>query len=146
MSRVQRLSEQLRREVAEALRLKVRDPRVIDVVVTGAEVAPDLTLGKVFVQLSPDAAERKRQLQGLDAATPFIRGILAREMPVRRIPELRFIRDDTLRSARRIEDILRDVLPASEAATEGAEPPRGDAEPRRDGIDPPRDGHGDGEA
>jgi len=114
MSRIQRLNEQFRREVAEALRLKVRDPRVDGVVVTGAEVTSDLFSAKIFVQMSEEQAIRDRQRKGLEAATPYIKGVLGSTLTLRRVPDLRFVRDDTLHSAQRIEDLLRSVLPEDE--------------------------------
>ena len=47
---------------------------------------------------------------------PYIRGILGRTLTLRRVPELRFVRDDTLGQAQRIEALLREVRP-----TEGEE-------------------------
>lgn len=131
MSRIRRVGEQVRRVIAEALRTRVRDPRVVGVVVTGAEVTADLSLARVFVQLSAAPHERQQERAGLEAVTPFLRGILAKEMPVRRVPELRFVHDQTLQSAQRIEDLLRDVLPEDD--TDPSEPGEPSHEGSRDG-------------
>lgn len=112
MSRIERLNQQFRREVAEILRTRVRDPRILGVAVTGARVTSDLYSAKILVQLSADGVERAQQEQGLEAATPYIRGILGRTLTLRRVPELRFVRDDTLGQAQRIEALLREVRPA----------------------------------
>ena len=109
--RIDRLNEQLRREVAEALRRQVRDPRVAGVTVTGARTSPDLDLARVFVRLSPDEREARDQLEGLVAASPFLRTILGRSLRLRRVPELRFVQDSTQESAARIEELLRSVRP-----------------------------------
>lgn len=122
MSRIERLNQQFRREVAEILRTRVRDPRILGVAVTGARVTSDLYSAKILVQLSADGAERAQQEKGLDAATPYIRGILGRTLTLRRVPEIRFVRDDTLGQAQRIEALLREVRPTEpeEADAEGA--------------------------
>lgn len=111
MSRIARLNEQFRREVSEIIRTRVRDPRVGGVVVTGAEVTTDLFSAKILVQLSSDTGERDQQVIGLEKATPFIRGALGRTLTLRRVPEIRFISDDTLANANRIEELLREVRP-----------------------------------
>lgn len=114
MSRVERLNQQFRREVAEILRTRVRDPRTLGVAVTGARVTSDLFSAKILVHLSADADERREQRKGLEKATPFIRGVLGRTLTLRRVPEITFVPDETLGKAQRIEELLRQVRPDPE--------------------------------
>lgn len=109
--RLPRLNEQMRRDIAEILRTRVRDPRVAAVSVTGVSVTPDLTLARVHVRLPGDGEERKAALAGLEAAAPFIRREVGQGMRIRRVPELRFQEDATREHASRIEEILREVTP-----------------------------------
>ena len=51
--------------------------------------------------------ERREALQGLEAGASFIRRELAAVLHIRRIPELRFLEDETLAKANRIEEILQ---------------------------------------
>lgn len=111
--RVERLNEQLKREIARILRREVRDPRVGTPTVTGVEVTPDLWSAKVHVRLGGAEEDRREALQGLEAAAPFIRRELGKDLHVRRVPELDFQEDRTLESALRIEEILDDVRPES---------------------------------
>jgi ribosome-binding factor A len=119
--RIPRLNEQLRREVSEILAREVRDPRVGLVIVTGAEVTPDLWVAKIYVQLTGDTAEKEQTLAGLEAAASFVRIALGRRLHLRRIPEIRFLEDLTLERASRIEQILDEVLPHDAEAAEDAE-------------------------
>jgi ribosome-binding factor A len=120
--RVQRVGEQLKREISQVLRTQVHDPRVSGVTVTGVEVSPDLTFARVWVQLSGDDERRRTALEGLSAAAPFVRRQLGSVLRVRRIPELDFQRDQTLERALRIEALLREVTPGEERSqTEGAD-------------------------
>ncbi len=107
--RIDRINEQLRRELSQIVVGEVRDPRVGPLTVTRVTTAPDLTLAKVYVQLVGDDEERKETLAGLRAATPFIRTALGQRVPMRRVPELRFEPDRNLEHALRIEELLRDV-------------------------------------
>lgn len=112
MSRRQtRLNEQLKREIAEIVRWEVADPRVGPAAVTGAEVAPDLTSARVFVALIGDDEERRQSLEGLEAAAPYIRSQLAQRLDLRRTPVLRFLPDETMDRAARIEELLAEVEP-----------------------------------
>ncbi len=130
--RIARLNEQFRRELAELLLREVRDPRVAGVTVTGVEVSADLSYAKVFVRVPPDPVAAAEVMAGLQAAAPFLRRSLGRGLHVRKVPELRFVPDETLERAQRIERILSDVLPdvAAEAdAAQGPAPAPGDASP-----------------
>lgn len=109
--RLPRLNEQMKRDIAETLRTQVRDPRVTGVTVTSVQVTPDLTLARVRVQVPSDPEERKAAFVGLEASAPFIRRTVGQGMRIRRMPELRFLEDESLDHAARIEAILRDVVP-----------------------------------
>jgi ribosome-binding factor A len=116
--RVQRVGEQLKREISSVLRSDVHDPRVAGVTITSVDVSPDLTFARVWVQLAGEEERRKTALQGLAAAAPFVRRQLGQLMRVRRIPELDFQEDPTLARAMRIEALLREVAPPADAPSE----------------------------
>lgn len=107
--RIKRVNEQLKREISRLIVGEVKDPRVGSVTVTRVSAAPDLTLARVFVQLMGDEAERAETLEGLKAATPFLRTALGQRIRMRRVPELRFERDASLEHAMRIEELLADA-------------------------------------
>ena len=48
-------------------------------------------------------------MEGLAAASNFIRRELGSMLHIRRVPELRFLEDETLDQANRIEEILREI-------------------------------------
>ncbi len=105
-----RLGEQLRRELSVKIG-SLRDPDVGPVTVMGVEVTADLWLARVFVETHGSAADQARTLEALRRSAPFLRSRLARELRIRRMPELRFMRDSSGETGRRIEAILREVLP-----------------------------------
>ncbi len=108
--RLARLNEQLKREVSELVLRKVRDPRVGLVTITSVEVAGDLGSARVYVRRQNPNDELSESLAGLEAAAPFLSRELGRSLHLRRVPELRFQQDHSLDQARRIEEILSDVL------------------------------------
>ena len=119
--RVVRLNEQLKRELSELIRTQVRDPRVGVVTVTAVEIASDLGSARVFIRIIGDEAEFQETLAGLDAAAPFLRGLLGRLLHIRRIPELRFREDRSMEHARRIEKLLSEVVVPEEETVEEAD-------------------------
>ncbi|HSW30734.1 MAG TPA: 30S ribosome-binding factor RbfA [Longimicrobiales bacterium] len=124
--RIARLNEQLKREIAELVRTDVRDPRVGLVSVTAVQVATDLGSARVFVRVLGGDRGRVESLEGLVAAAPFLRRALGQILHIRRIPELRFEEDRTMEHARRIEQILSEVLPGAPGT--GREPDGGAGE------------------
>ncbi len=125
--RLARLNEQLKRELSELIRSEVRDPRVGIVTITGVDTARDLGSARIFVRAVNDDA-LPEMLEGLHAAAPFLRSRLGQFLHIRKVPELRFQADRSLEGARRIEEVLSEVLP------DGDEPPgEGDADAPADG-------------
>jgi ribosome-binding factor A len=117
--RLERLNEQLRREISQIVMAEVQDPRVGALSVTRVSAAPDLTLARVYVQLTGGESERKDTLAGLTAATPFIRVTLGQRLEMRRVPELRFEPDRNLEHALRIEQLLQESAPPSAPEGDG---------------------------
>lgn len=127
--RLARVNEQLKREISRILRRDVHDPRVGIVVVTGVEVTGDLSLARVYVRPTGEEKDWSGMMEGLEAAAPYVRRELGKDLHLRKIPELDFREDRTLERAMRIERILDDVLPddeerdeEGEGASEGEEP------------------------
>ena len=117
-----RLGQQLLREISLKIRHSVRDPEVGELSVTGVDVGADLWLARVYVAPHGSPGEQERTMAALARAAPFLRSALGRELHIRRMPELRFERDESVAAATRIDDILREVLPGDSLA----EAPSGD--------------------
>lgn len=109
--RLQRVNEQLKREISRILRREVHDPRVGLVLVTGVDTSGDLSVASVYVRPTGEEKEWDAMMEGLEAAAPFVRRELAQDLDLHKVPELRFREDHTLEKAMRIERILDEVLP-----------------------------------
>jgi ribosome-binding factor A len=107
--RVARLNEQLKRELTTLLQFEVKDPRIGPSTVTDVEVSPDLYHAKVFVAVRGGEEERKSALEGLRAASGYLRTEIGRRMRIRRAPELHFTLDNTLDHAMHIERLLQEA-------------------------------------
>jgi ribosome-binding factor A len=96
--RVERVASLIRKEISELLSTGIRDGRVHQgmVSITSVEVAGDLQHCKIFVSVYGTEEERRQALEGLKAATPFVRGELGRRLQLRRTPEVVFQLDRSL--------------------------------------------------
>jgi ribosome-binding factor A len=133
--RTARLNEQLKRELSGLISRKLRDPRVGGVLITDVRVTPDLWLARVFFRPHGGGMDPDEALHGLEAASGFLRRELGRALRIRRIPELRFLHDETLDSASRIENLLRELRNEEKTGGEGAEDGREGPEDVRVGDD-----------
>lgn len=130
--RIERLNEQLKRELATLILSGLRDPRVQGATVTAVRTTPDLNLARVLVRLTGSDAEKREILAGLERAAPFLRRALGRELHIRRVPELAFQEDVSQQRADRIEELLAEVRPEGgwdDEVGEGGEPPDDPAAP-----------------
>jgi ribosome-binding factor A len=109
--RTERIAEQIQSEVARVLRSETTDPRIGLVTITRVDVAPDLSHALVFwsALASEDPQAIERIEAGLESAAPFLRRRLAQELPLRRMPELRFRFDPSLALGSRTLRVLREI-------------------------------------
>ena len=107
--RTARLNELLREIIAEALD-RLDDDRLQLVTVTAVDVDADLKRATVYVAaIDPDADEEV--LEALAEERHRLQGAVAREARIKRTPELVFQVDDVLRTAERIDELLREHPP-----------------------------------
>ena len=105
-TRGQRLAEQIRRELADLLRLEVKDPRVRMVSLTDVALSPDYAHARIyFTTLSTPDLLRETQL-GLDHAAGFLRRELARRIRLHHIPELHFEHDASVERGERLSRLI----------------------------------------
>jgi ribosome-binding factor A len=97
------------RDLGELLR-EVKDPRVQGatlITVTHVKVSDDLSTARVMVSVIAD--DRGGVMKGLSKAAGFLQGRIGKRMAAKKVPELRFVLDDTEERAGRVDQILREI-------------------------------------
>ena len=109
--RVERVAALIRREISELLISGIRDERVHQgmVSITSVEVSGDLQHCKVFVSVLSDAKARTEVMDGLQAASGFLRGELGRRLQMRRAPEVVFQLDRGLEKGTSVLHLLGEL-------------------------------------
>ena len=103
-ARTDRIAEQVRRELAELIRLEVKDPRVKKVTLTGVEVTNDQAHAKVYyTSLDGDSPELSK---GLERASGFLRSQLAHAMKLRITPQLHFLYDASVERGAHLSQLI----------------------------------------
>ena len=106
--RTDRVGEEFREILAEEI-LKLKDPRVGFVTVTGVDVSPDLRHAAVFYTALGEEADRKSTRAGLESAKGHLRQVIGSQVRLKFLPDLTFHQDDTEERAGRVEDLLRQL-------------------------------------
>lgn len=109
-SRSQRVAEQIRRELAELIRLEVKDPRVGFITLTDVEVTPDYAHAKVFFTSMQGEEGLDEILRGLRRASGFLRRELGRRVRIHTLPELHFHYDASVERGSRLSRLIDEVV------------------------------------
>jgi len=103
-ARVDRIAEQIQRELAQLIRLEVKDPRVKMVTLTGVEVTRDHAHAKVFYT-SLDG-DNPSLLEGLERCAGFLRSQLSHAMKLRITPQLHFVYDASVERGAHLSQLI----------------------------------------
>ena len=104
-----RINAEVMRELSVAIR-DLKDPRVSPMTsVTGAEVTPDLQYGKVYISVLGSEESLAKTMEGLKAASGFLRRELAQTVNLRHTPELQFVADHSIMYGAHMDELIRKV-------------------------------------
>jgi ribosome-binding factor A len=111
--RMRRVNEAVRQVLSEAVG-ELKDPRIGFVTVTGVDTSADLRQARVYVSVLGSVAARDESLAGLSAAHGVLQGRLARELRLKRTPQLAFEYDPTVERGVRMTKLIDELAPDDE--------------------------------
>jgi len=111
--RMRRVNESVRQVLAEALP-ELKDPRIGLVTVTGVDTATDLRHATVWVSVLGSPRKRRATLAGLAAAHGLLQARLARELRMKRTPQLTFEYDPSVERGVRMTQLIDELAPDDE--------------------------------
>ncbi|MBK8324932.1 MAG: 30S ribosome-binding factor RbfA [Betaproteobacteria bacterium] len=109
-ARLARIADQIQRELAELVRLEMRDPRVKLVTLTGVELSRDQSHAKVFFTTLGPAEDVAACIEGLSRAAGFLRVGLAHRLSTRTVPELHFEYDDSIERGVKLSRLIDEAV------------------------------------
>ena len=119
--RIDRISEQVRREVDQIIRERLSDPRIRGTFsVTRAEVTRDLRYAKIYVSILEEA-DRAPMMAALKKAAGFVRHELGQSMIIRYAPEILFEEDHNIEYGIHIASVLKQVRSEEETNDESSD-------------------------
>jgi len=108
--RMRRVNESLRQVLSEAV-ADLKDPRIGFLTITGVRTAPDLKQATVFVSVYGGERKRRATLVGLAAAHGVLQARIARELTLRRTPQLSFEYDPSVEEGVRMTKLIDELAP-----------------------------------
>ncbi len=102
----ERLGEALREEIETILEGELGDPRIGLANVSEVILAPDSRSARVMVVVQGNEDSALATMEGLQAASGYVRRELASRLHLRRPPELLFVQDRSQQYESRIEELL----------------------------------------
>jgi ribosome-binding factor A len=120
--RMRRVNESLRKVLADGVE-RLGDPSIGFVTVTGVRATSDFSQATVYVSVLGSEKRRQRSLRALERAHGVLQQRVARELRLRRTPQLIFQYDETVDRALRMNELLEQVVPAPGRPAEADETP-----------------------
>jgi ribosome-binding factor A len=105
---MRRVNESVRQVLSESLG-DLKDPRIGFVTITGVETSPDLRHAKVFVSVLGSAKKRDATLSGLNSSHGVLQAVLAKELRMKRTPQLTFEYDPTVERGVRLSALIDEL-------------------------------------
>lgn len=115
-SRLDRIGDQIQRELAQMIMREVKDPRLGMVTINAVRVSKDLGYADIYISLlsTEDLTEESGEVQDsltvLRKASGFLRGQLGKSMKIRVIPQLRFHFDTLVGQSRRMDALINQAV------------------------------------
>ena len=108
--RMRRVNAAVREVLSEAVG-ELKDPRIGFVTVTGVETTTDLSQAVVFVSVLGGERKREQSIEGLQAAHGLLQARIARELRLKRTPQLTFQYDPTVERGVRMTQLIDELAP-----------------------------------
>ncbi|HHV29598.1 30S ribosome-binding factor RbfA [Acetivibrio mesophilus] len=110
MERIERISEEIKREMSTIIQNELKDPRLSKLIsITHLSVTKDLRYAKVYVSVMGSDEEKSNALEGLKSAAGFIRREIGRRVQIRYTPEIHFELDNSIEKGAYITRLINET-------------------------------------
>lgn len=108
--RLSGIKAEFKRALSEIIRTDIKDPRVSEMAsVTHIELSRDLKYAKAYISIYDTDKKKKSTIETLTHAEHFIKNEIGARVRMRRLPEIKFILDDSIEYSSKISEMLKKV-------------------------------------
>ena len=115
--RSERLASQIQRELAELVRLELKDPGLAMASILEVQVSRDLANARVYFSVL-DPADAPACIDALNRAAGFLQREIGQRLKTRITPRLSFIYDDSDLRGREMADLIDAALASDKSKSE----------------------------
>jgi len=106
-ARSDRVSGLIQKVLSEILKRDIGDPRLKMATITEVEVSRDLKLARIYFTAPGGRQEKDAAIKGFNSARGFIKRILAHEIDLKYMPDIKFFYDDSLEYGAHIDELIK---------------------------------------
>jgi ribosome-binding factor A len=117
---MRRVNEAVREVLSEGVG-ELKDPRIGFVTVTGVETTTDLKYAKVFVSVFGNERKRRETMTALESAHGVLQGRIARELRLKRTPQLSFEYDRAVEEGVRMSKLIDELTAGAPVDESGSD-------------------------
>ncbi len=107
--RLQRVAEEIKKEIGRIIHDDLNDPRIGFVTVTKVNLSADLRFAKIYFSLLGTKKQLRDTQVGLANSCGFVRKLLAQRIRLRYTPELVFKLDEGVEYSIRVSEVLEKI-------------------------------------
>jgi ribosome-binding factor A len=107
--KTERIASSLLKEINDIIYSEIRDEDIKNTTATYVKLADDLSYAKVYcLHFNKDKADKA--IKDLNNAKGFIKGeLIRRKLPMRIVPNLEFVYDESIEYGKKIENIIEEI-------------------------------------
>lgn len=106
--RTGRINEEMKKEISAIVMNGLKDPRITAMItITDVEVTSDLRYAKVYASIFGSEEQKEESFLGLKNSAGFIRREVGKRIQLRYVPELIFVKDETIDHGMHIDELIR---------------------------------------
>ncbi len=106
--KIERIESDILKYLSNIIFLETDDELLKTITLTAVDVSKDLSYAKVYFTSISNMTHKELE-KDVNEAAPFLRGKLAKVIEIRNIPELKFVYDESIEYASKIEKIITEI-------------------------------------
>ena len=106
--KIDRLEHKFAIEISTIIEEEIKDERIGFVTITAVSITNDLSFAKVYVTVLKDE-KKEETIKALNNASKFIEMELSKRVDIRKMPELKFVYDESIEYSNNIEKIIERI-------------------------------------
>ena len=106
--KIDRLEHKFAIEISTIIEEEIKDERIDFVTITAVSITNDLSFAKVYVTVLDDS-KKEETIKVLNNASKFIEMELSKRVEIRKMPELKFVYDESIEYSNNIENIIERI-------------------------------------